>query len=197
MQIAIVKRPLEEPHCGDQGGCWEHDEKVVLCVIDGLGHGKGAERAALAALDFVGRHCDEPLLELFACCDKALRHTRGVAMGIAMADPAAGTLTYAGIGNTRAMVVGRETTRLSSHYGIVGAGYRRLKTETVALAPGDLVILFTDGIEELIDLSDYDETLRVEVGRLAEKMLEDWRRETDDAAVLVFRNFELKGEGDC
>jgi len=59
------------------------------------------------------------------------------------------------------------------------------------------VILFTDGIEELIDLSDYDETLRVEVGRLAEKMLEDWRRETDDGAVLVFRNFELKREGDC
>ncbi len=65
-----------------------------------------------------------------------------------------------------------------------------VKTETVPLTPGDLVIMYTDGIEELIDLSDYDETLCAEVGRLAERILEDWRRETDDAAVLLFRNEE-------
>lgn len=159
-------------------------------MIDGLGHGKGAEQAALAALDFLEGHHHGPLLEVFATCDKALRDTRGVAMGIAVADPAAWTLTYAGIGNTRAMVVGEETTRLTCHYGIVGGGYRKLKTETVPLTPGDLVIMYTDGIEELIDLSDYDETLCAEVGRLAERILEDWRRETDDAAVLLFRNEE-------
>ncbi len=188
MQVAIVKRPLEEPHCGDQAGRWEYNGKVVLCMIDGLGHGKGAEEAALAALDFVARHHHELLLEVFATCDKALRNTRGVAMGIVVADSDARTLTYAGIGNTRAIVVGQETTRLSSHYGIVGGGYRTLKTETVPLTPDDLVIMYTDGIEELIDLSDYDETLRSDVRCLAETILEDWRRETDDTAVLVFRN---------
>ena len=190
MQIAIVKCPLEESHCGDQAGCWEHDGKVVLCMIDGLGHGKHAERAAMMALDFVGLHHREPLLEMFAACNGAIHDTRGVAMGTAVADTAAGTLTYAGIGNTRAMVVGRETVRLNSYYGIVGGGYRTLKTEAVMLAPGDLVIMYTDGIEELIDLSKYDETLRADVGRLAETILENWRSETDDAAVLVFRNGE-------
>ncbi len=190
MQIAIVNRPLEEPHCGDQAGCWEYDGKVVLCMIDGLGHGRRAEQAALAALDFLERHHREPLLELFATCDRALHDTRGVAMGIAVADPAAGTLTYAGIGNTRAMVAGQETTRLSSHYGIVGGGYGTLKTEAVPLSPDDLVIMYTDGIEELIDLSGYDEALRADVGRLAETIAADWRRETDDEAVLVFRNGE-------
>jgi len=188
MQLAIVKRPLEEPHCGDQAGCWEYDGKVVFCMIDGLGHGKVAESAALAALNFVEHHHHEPLLEIFAACDKALNNTRGVAMGIAVADPPAGTLTYAGIGNTRAMVVGQETTRMTSYNGIVGGGYRTLKTETVPLTPGDLVIMYTDGIEELIELSDYDETLRADVGRLAETIIVDWRRETDDAAVLVYRN---------
>lgn len=157
-------------------------------MIDGLGHGQGAERAALAALNFVAQHHDEPLLEVFAGCDRALRETRGAAMGIAVADPAAGTLTYAGIGNTRAVVVGRETTRPRSHYGIVGGGYGMLKTETVPLAPGDLVIMCTDGIPESIELSGYDERLRADVGRLAERILEDWGHETDDAAVLVFRN---------
>lgn len=188
MQLAIVKRPLEEPHCGDQAGCWKYYGKVVLCMIDGLGHGRGAEQAALAALDFLERHHHEPLLEVFAACNRAIHDTRGVAMGIAVADPPAGTLTYAGIGNTRVMVVGQETTQLTGHYGIIGGGYRTLKTETVPLTPGDLVIMYTDGIEELIDLSGYDETLCADVGRLAERILEDWRREMDDAAVLVFWN---------
>ncbi len=161
---------------------------VVLCMIDGLGHGQYAEHAAMMALDYVGLHHREPLLEVFAACNRAIHDTYGVAMGIAVCDRPAGTLTYAGIGNTRAKVVGQETTRLSSHYGIVGSGYRTLKTETVPLAPGDLVILYTDGIQELIDLSGYDESHRAEVGRLAESILNDWRRETDDAAVLVFRN---------
>ena len=190
VQLAIVKRPFKEPHCGDQAGYWEHNEKFVLCVIDGLGHGMRAEQAALAALDLLERHHRNPLLEVFAACDKALRDTRGVAMGIAVTDPATGTLTYAGIGNTRAMVVGQKTKWLSSYYGIVGGGYRTLKAVTVPLTPGDLVIMYTDGIKEFIDLSDYSEISRAEVGRLAKRILEDRRCETDDAAVLVFLNEE-------
>ncbi len=189
MKIAIVKRPLLEPHCGDQAGCWESGGKTVLCIIDGLGHGKAAEEAALAALDFVGHHHHEPLLEVFAACDEALRHTRGVAMGIAVIDEAAGMLTYAGIGNTRAVVSGngKRNMNLSSNYGIVGAGYRRLVSESVALAPGDMVLLYTDGFPEIIDLSAYDDGIKADVGRLAETILEDWRRGADDAGILIFR----------
>jgi len=190
MKIATIKRPFEEPYCGDQTGYWEHDGKITLCMIDGLGHGKCAEQAALAALDFIARQYREPMLEIFEACDKALHNTRGVAMGIAVADPVAGTLTYAGIGNTRAIVVGGETTRLSSHNGIVGAGYKTLRTETVPLAPGDLVIMYTDGIEELIDLSGYNETLRADLEQLTETIIEDWRCKKDDQAVLVFRSVE-------
>jgi len=188
VQLAIVKRPLMEPHCGDQAGCWEDDGKVVLCMIDGLGHGKGAEQAALAALGCVERHRHWPLLAIFVDCDKALRDTRGVAMGIAGIDRFGGILTYAGIGNTRAVVVGQKTTWLTSCYGIVGGGYRTLKSKTVPLLPHDLVIMSTDGIEELIDLPSCDEMLRTDVDRLAETILEGWLRKTDDAAVLVFRN---------
>ena len=188
MQIAIAKRALEEPHCGDQAGCWQSGGRIALCIIDGLGHGKGAEQAAKAALGFVGRHHYEPLPEIFACCDEELRGTRGVTMGIAIVDLEGATLTYAGIGNTRAVVLGRETVRMTSRYGIVGGGYRTLAPETVTFVAGDLAILYTDGIQEVLDISHYDDALRADVGRLAETILQDWRRETDDAAVLVYRN---------
>ncbi len=187
MQLAIHKHPLEEPHCGDQAEAWEHDGKTVLCMVDGLGHGRAAEHAARAALHFVVRHLHEPLPDIFAGCDIALHNTRGVAMGIGVADPAAGTLTYAGIGNTRALVIGKETTQLTNYYGIVGGGYRMLKTETIPLAQDDLVIMCTDGIHQPLDLSAFDDIARSDVTCLAEKILRAARREMDDAAVLVFR----------
>jgi len=189
-QITIIKRPLEEPHCGDQAGCWEFNGKIVLCIIDGLGHGEYAEQAALAALDFLEHHHHEPLLTVFADCDKALQTTRGVGMGIAVADPAARTLNYAGIGNIRAMVVGQKTTLLTNYNGIIGGGYRKLKTENAKLEPGDLVIMHTDGIKKIFDLSNYGETLRADAGHLAERIIDNRQDKTDDAAILVFRNGE-------
>lgn len=188
MQIAIAKRSfLNDPHCGDQADYWQSGGKTILCIADGLGHGEHAERAALAALDYVAQHLSEPLPSLFAGCNTAIRHTRGVAMSIAVVDEGAGTLTYAGIGNTCAMVVGERTVRLPGNYGIVGGGYRRLSPETVPLTPGDLVVMYTDGIETYCDVSAYHDARRADVQQLAERILQDWCRETDDAAVLVFR----------
>jgi len=207
--LAITKCPfLGETHCGDDCVYWQSGREITLCIVDGLGHGQHAERAAKAAVDYVAHHLTEPLVDIFAGCDRALRRTRGVAMGIAVIvvgeeddeDEEAGTfvslsrttLTYAGIGNTRAMIVRREhpVVRLPGNYGIVGGGYRRLSPATVPLNPGDLVILTTDGIKERCDLLGYGDALRGDVQQLAERILQDWSRETDDAAVLVFRNEE-------
>lgn len=157
-------------------------------MVDGLGHGEHAETAARAAVDYVAAHLSERLPNLFAGCASAISHTRGVAMGIAVIDEDAGTMSYGGIGNTRVMIVGENTTRLSSNYGIVGGGYRALTPETVPLVPDDLVILFTDGLPETVDTSGYDDGVLGDTQRLAERILQDWGRESDDAAVLVFRN---------
>ncbi|MBL7062629.1 MAG: SpoIIE family protein phosphatase [Anaerolineae bacterium] len=197
MRVAIAKRAFPgDPHCGDECAWWQSGREVTLCIVDGLGHGEHAERTARAAVEYVAGHLAQPLVDIFAGCDQALRRTRGAAMGIAVIDigegedEEAGTLTYAGIGNTRAMIV-REAcpvVGLSSNYGIVGGGYRKLTPETVGLKPGDLVILTSDGIKEQCDILAYGDALRGDVQRLAEKILQDWGRETDDAAVLVFRN---------
>jgi len=201
VQVAVAKRAFEDsPHCGDDCAYWQSGCRATLCVVDGLGHGKGAERVAKAALDYAARHLSESLPDLFAGCDQALRGTRGVTMGIAIVDECAGTLTYAGIGNTRITIIGEKTICLHSSYGIVGGGYKRLSPKTVPLIPGDLVILSTDGVAETVDLSGYDKALRADVRWLAEKILEDWCRETDDAAVLVYRassSHPVKRDAQC
>lgn len=191
MPVAMAKRALnDDPHCGDECAYWQNGGRTTLCMVDGLGHGERAETAARAAVDYVAHHLWEPLADVFAGCDSAIRHTVGVVMGIAVIDEGAGTLTYAGIGNTRATVVAdvaENATGLSSYPGIVGGGYRTLSPEVAPLMPDALVLMYTDGIRERVDLSRYDGGFRADLQRLAEKIIEDWRRGTDDVAVLLYR----------
>ena len=187
MQIATIKQALNDaPYCGDECGYWEKGTKTVLCIIDGLGHGEEAEIAAQAAVKYVADHQSESLQELFAGCDIELRGTRGAAMGMAVIDEDKGELTYAGIGNTRAVIVNSGIFHLDSDYGIIGGGYKKLTPETMPIGKGALVIMFTDGVEEVLDMSRYD-LLAVDVHELAEMIIKDWRVERDDAAVLVYK----------
>jgi len=196
MALGSVKRSLGgSKHCGDQYGYWQKGHLVLLCVADGLGHGKHAEKAAKAALAHVASHRDKPLPEIFSGCNREIRDTRGVAMGIAAIDKKARTLTYSGIGNTRiAILYGTDSKEtddgklmyLRNSFGIVGAGYKRLAPETVSFSPGDLVAIYTDGVEEMIDFSGCKARMYKDIQQLAEKIIEDWGRDTDDAAVLIY-----------
>lgn len=190
MQHAIAARALFNASAsGDQCRVWHDTAGSWLCMVDGLGHGPEAEAAALAALDYVEAHRAQPLSLLFSGCDRALRGTRGVAMELIHIGPA-GALTYAGIGNTAARHwqggPGR-SERLSGNYGIVGGGYRSLTPRKSQIAAGDLLILHTDGISEKFDLSAYRDCF-AEPARLAQRLLLDWGKAHDDAAVLVYRH---------
>ena len=187
MDVGIAKRALDDdPHCGDECGVWESDRKIILCIADGLGHGEFAERAARAAVDYVMNHPSEPIGDIFSGCDSVLRGTRGAAMGVAVIDEG-GRISFAGVGNTRAVLIGNPKYNFSSNYGIVGGGYRKLFLDTKVMCPGDLLIMTTDGIEEIIDLSGYDSTLMEDPQDLAERILHDCSDGADDAAVLVYK----------
>jgi serine/threonine protein phosphatase PrpC len=188
VNAAIEKRGLAgESCCGDDAGAWEAEGKVVLCLADGLGHGREAERAAREAVGYVGSHLAVPMRELFDGCNAALRDTRGAAMAVAVVDRHRSTLSFAGVGNVRGLATGTPTTRLTCDFGTLGAGFRRLAVETVHLETGSLVILASDGLSERFEVSAYDEAVRRSPRALATRLLSDWTaRPPDDAAVLVY-----------
>jgi len=192
MNVGAVKQAfLDDRHCGDDFGYWGDDSSTLLCIVDGLGHGREAEAAANAAVGYVAGHRGESLRDILTGCDLEIRHTRGVAMGLARVDRATGQAEYAGIGNTRARVFTPRNLRtftMNSTYGIVGAGLRKVVPESHKIRPGDIVIMYTDGLKEMIDISVYEPSLFGELQLLSEKILADWSRRADDAAVLVFRN---------
>jgi serine phosphatase RsbU (regulator of sigma subunit) len=193
MQIAAAKRALgDSRHCGDDFGWWETGGKTVLCMVDGLGHGEHAEFAAKTAIRFVESHVSDPLRDIIAECDRLLHHTRGVVLGLAVVDPAARALTYAGVGNIRAVIVGDRRTYLENAYGIVGGGYKVLRPQLAPFSEGDVAILHTDGLEELKPTQVISGFSKIPPQELADRILREQAVAWDDAAVLVCRCGEVR-----
>ncbi|AKB77123.1 Anti-sigma B factor RsbT [Methanosarcina horonobensis HB-1 = JCM 15518] len=178
---------FNDPHCGDQYRWWENKDSVTLCMVDGLGHGIEAEKAAKAAICCVSRNLCEPLPRIFEKYDREISHTRGVAMSIVIVDKRNSVLTHAGIGNVSVAIRGRKKINLSSDWGIVGGGYRKLNTNTADLDAGDLVLMWTDGISERLDVSGYDNFPYIGTQELADLILRDHAKETDDATILIYK----------
>ena len=110
-------------------------------------------------------------------------------MSIAVVDEAAGTLTYLAVGANHFAVVPvtGKTVRRASGRGVVGAGLRTLRPETLQLSAGDIVLLTSDGISERFDVSSLASERAGDNGALAQSILDQWRSETDDASVMTYR----------
>lgn len=169
--------------CGDAAQAWFLEDRTVIAIADGLGHGADAAVAATAALDFIGGHLDDDPVELFRGMHQALVSTRGAAVAVATIRPADGELTYAAIGNTRAAVFGWRATRLDSFPGIVGGGFRRLTPLVVPIRAGDHLVLWTDGLAERLAVTDIDPV----PAHMAETLLHRFAQGNDDACVIVAR----------
>lgn len=188
MSISSAVQSLNnDPHCGDAFSYWRFSNHILICMVDGLGHGIFAEKAAQAAIHHVAFQRREPLPDIIKSCDKAIRKTRGVAMSLVMINEMTGDLSHAAIGNVRTMVVNHNTVHLGSDFGIVGGGYRSLSPDRHRLKEGDLVIMTTDGVTLKIDLKIDKLLYESDFEILANKILQKWSHGRDDAGVLVYK----------
>ncbi|PYP21059.1 MAG: stage II sporulation protein E (SpoIIE) [Gemmatimonadetes bacterium] len=163
---------------------------VLVSVVDGLGHGAAAAAAARAAVAALNRHAQESVLPLLQRCHQALAGTRGAVVSVALFDRADGSMTWLGVGNVEGVLLyadaggrrGRE--RLVTRGGIVGSELPPLRAEVLAVAPGDTLVLATDGIQ-----SGFADELTVDAPpqQLADQILARSGKSTDDALVLVAR----------
>ncbi len=97
-------------------------------------------------------------------------------------------MTWLGIGNVAGVLVSADSEinpyikHLVVHGGVVGYQLPGLRPLEVEVAPGDVLILATDGIR-----SDFTEILPLAINAqsLAERILEGYATRKDDALVLV------------
>jgi anti-sigma regulatory factor (Ser/Thr protein kinase)/serine/threonine protein phosphatase PrpC len=180
-------RPGEEVN-GDAYFIAEHEGETLLAVIDGLGHGRGAQEAAQAALDTLGQWAGETLGELVLSVHDALRVTRGAVMGAVVIDRGRGSFTYAGVGNVDVRVLGsQEPARPIPSNGTLGARLSQVRVSPHRWTKGSTLVLATDGLSTTWDMSAYPELLGKSPQLIAGVLLRDFIRNSDDATVLVYR----------
>lgn len=184
----VAGTALEDGISGDLHVVLHSDTHTLLCVIDGLGHGRSAELAARECASILRAHATSDVLDLFRHCHDGLRETRGVVMTAALIDESNGTLEWAGVGNVEGVVWrpgssrGKICASVITRGGVVGFRLPPLKSSQVALTAGDLIVMVTDGIH-----SDF--ARGIEIGwsaeDLAHQLLRSFAKTSDDALVLV------------
>jgi serine phosphatase RsbU (regulator of sigma subunit) len=172
-----------------------YGDGVVVGVADGLGHGPAAAEAARAAADVFERNAGCPVVDLMTLCHEALRHTRGAVLSLARFDAAAATVEWLGVGNVEGVLIRASRTEdpsarslerdfLLLRGGVVGFRMPSLRPATLSVRGGDVLILATDGIRR--DFAGIQPGTR-SAQALAEEILGQHRRGSDDALALVVR----------
>jgi phosphoserine phosphatase RsbX len=177
-----------EPESGDLEVVAGYPHGTLVAVIDGLGHGVEAAEASREAARVLRRFAGEPVTVLVERCHEALRGSRGVAMSLAAFDARSSALSWVGVGNVEAILLragaGKGRESVTTRGGVVGYQLPPLRAPAVSVAPGDTLVMATDGIR-----SAFLAELRAHVTpeRLARTVFSRHARGTDDALVLVAR----------
>ncbi len=196
-----------EAESGDLHVVQPVDRGVLVGVADGLGHGAEAAAAARAAVATLRDHGRESLLPLLQRCHRALVGTRGVVMSLAFFQRGDATMTWVGVGNVEGVLLYTDhptrpappagparpaRTSLVTRGGIVGSELPQLRAEVISIAPGDTLIVATDGVKD--GFADGVGTA-TPPQQLADQILARFCKGTDDALVLVARYLGSPGAG--
>jgi anti-sigma regulatory factor (Ser/Thr protein kinase) len=173
-----------EEVCGDAVAARDGEGRIVVLVVDGLGHGPLAEHAATTAVRTFGEHACTTAGDVVGDLHRALNGTRGAALAVADIDARARVVTYAGIGNIAGWVVDHTSRRgMISSPGIAGHKAPRIREWRYDLPVGSRVVLHSDGLTSKWEASPVLLSRDPLLG--AAVLLRDAGTRHDDASVVV------------
>lgn len=174
---------------GDAFIVWQWGHNALLGVIDGLGHGPFAQRAAQTARQYIDQHYDQPLEAIFRGVGRACQSTRGVVMALVLFDHDRRILKSANVGNIELRAHGgAERIRFLPQRGVVGQSLALPRIEEHAWTRGMMLIMHSDGIRSSWDWSDLPDLATENAPAIAQHLMRSFGRDDDDATVLVVRN---------
>ncbi len=189
--FGIVSRAKSgEPVNGDAFVIKQGQNRSLVAVIDGVGHGYLAQQAALAARHYIEKHSDLPLLDIFRGVERACRSTRGVVMALAVFDWSKMSLTFASVGNIEVKVLGREAQekfKFIVRRGIVG---KNAPAPVITENPWHqdyALALHSDGLSSHWSWHDFSHHAHKPAQFIAEQIHQAVRRDFDDATLLIVK----------
>jgi len=170
---AVVIRPLEHG--------------LLAAIVDVLGHGPEAHELTHVIDAFLDRHATADVGSLMKSLHKRLKGTRGAAVGLCAVDAETGAMNYVGIGNTSMRRFGESETRFVSNDGVLGQNMRTPLLQTLKLTPGDLIILYTDGVSDRFTTAEYPGVLHHAPNDVVRIVLDRFGKDHDDSACIAIR----------
>ena len=184
----IVRPKVGYRHSGDATIIVANDGKLLAGIVDVLGHGPEAHEVAVQAKHFLDNSLvlADPV-ELLKGLHNTLRGTRGAAAGLAVLDAAKGLVRFAGVGNTAIRRFGSAADRLVSVDGIVGGTLRTLREQRMSLRPGDVLVMYSDGVRDHFEWRDHPQLLLGDAEKIARAVMRLFGKDHDDAACIAVR----------
>jgi serine/threonine protein phosphatase PrpC len=184
---AVCRAKQGQSVSGDIYVVREYAEGFVLAsIIDGLGGGTEAERAARLAAQTIEQYPDYQLQDLIRRSHDALHSTRGAVIGLLRLDLTNHHATYVGVGNIGVQVYSRQPIKPISKNGILGFRLPTLLELRYTYDPGDIFVLFSDGISSTFS-QDNKIDIKQPPQRMAEQILTAYGKYSDDATVLAIK----------
>ena len=152
---SFSRNSFGERLCGDIAFHDHEGDWSFLAIVDGLGHGFEANKAAETAKDFLSAKWSRNVIKTIKELHETLQDTIGAAAGLASIDNKNDILHYAAIGNTVFRIIGENSVRLTSSEGILGKNIRSPKEQTISLKGNELILMYSDGVSDSFDLKDY------------------------------------------
>jgi anti-sigma regulatory factor (Ser/Thr protein kinase) len=189
LAFGVATRPRQPgAENGDAFVIKQWAESALVGIMDGLGHGQFAHRAAEAARQYVESHYDQPLDQVFRGVGRACRATRGVVMALARFDWGLGRLTFASVGNIEVRVFPRsEPFHFIVQRGVIGLNAPNAVVTDHPWPSDHMLVLHSDGLRTHWGWKDFPDAADKPAPALAQELLRSLAKEEDDATVIVVR----------
>ncbi|MFF8833044.1 SpoIIE family protein phosphatase [Streptomyces sp. NPDC015131] len=184
--VGAVRVPADgESACGDSWGLDVRGGVRTALVVDGLGHGAPAAEAAELAVRVFHRDPGLPLPGLLHAMNRALRRSRGAAVGLLRLSE--GGVEHCSVGNVRALLLDRDGARqrFGGQPGVVGWNMPEPRVQRVPAAPGTVAVLHSDGVDASWTGTPTPFLTMLPAPLLAAALVHTHRRSRDDATVLA------------
>ncbi|MDN3295790.1 SpoIIE family protein phosphatase [Streptomyces ficellus] len=184
--VGAVRVPADgETACGDSWGLAVTGDVRTALVVDGLGHGAPASEAAELAVRAFHRGADQPLPQLMRSMNRALRRSRGAAVGLLRLT--GDGVEHCSVGNVRAVLLAHDGIRhrFGGQPGVVGWNMPEPRVHRIPADSGATALLHSDGIDSRWTHAPTPFLTALPAPLLAGALVHEYRRSRDDATVLT------------